>query len=42
LYFEEGNDLVIVDYKTDKINASNEKILLNEHKNQLEIYADAN
>jgi ATP-dependent helicase/nuclease subunit A len=41
LYFEEGNDLIIVDYKTDKINASNERLLLDEHKNQLKIYADA-
>jgi ATP-dependent helicase/nuclease subunit A len=41
LYVEEENDLIIVDYKTDKINALNEKALLKGHKNQLEIYADA-
>jgi len=41
LYFIENNSIVIVDYKTDKINPSNEKLLLNEHKEQVKLYAEA-
>ncbi|MGM0378343.1 MAG: helicase-exonuclease AddAB subunit AddA [Bacillota bacterium] len=41
LYFEEDNKLVIVDYKTDKINKSNKELLKKEHKPQLDLYAKA-
>ncbi len=39
LYFEEDNELVLVDYKTDKTKSKKE--LLNRYKNQLEIYKKA-
>lgn len=41
LYFEEEDGLVIVDYKTDKINPSNEALLILEHKEQVNLYAQA-
>lgn len=37
--FEENNELVLVDYKTDKVNDENE--LLNRYKNQLAFYKNA-
>lgn len=39
IYFEENNELIIIDYKTDKINSSNEELLVKEHKKQLELYS---
>ena len=41
LYFEENGEIILIDYKTDKISNSNEKLLVNEHKMQVEIYAEA-
>ena len=41
LYFEENDEIILIDYKTDKISNSNEKLLVNEHKMQVEIYAEA-
>jgi ATP-dependent helicase/nuclease subunit A len=41
LYFIENDSIVIVDYKTDKISPSNEGLLVEEHKNQVKLYAEA-
>jgi len=41
LYFVENGSLVIIDYKTDKINASNEALLIKEHEEQVKLYAKA-
>lgn len=38
-YFEEGNDLVLMDYKTDAV--TDEQALLDRYRIQLEIYAEA-
>lgn len=41
LYFIENGSIVIIDYKTDKINPSNEGLLVEEHKEQVKLYAEA-
>lgn len=41
LYFIEDDSIIIVDYKTDKINPSNEGLLVEEHKEQVKLYAEA-
>jgi ATP-dependent helicase/nuclease subunit A len=41
LYFIEKDSIVIVDYKTDKINPSNEELLVEEHREQVKLYAEA-
>lgn len=41
LYFKEDDALVIIDYKTDKINSSNEDLLISEHQEQVILYAKA-
>ena len=39
LYFEEDGELVLVDYKTDRVNAAKE--LIDRYSTQLKLYADA-
>ena len=42
LYFEEDDGIVLVDYKTDKVNAYNgEEILKERYYKQLDLYKDA-
>ncbi|HKL42389.1 MAG TPA: helicase-exonuclease AddAB subunit AddA [Clostridia bacterium] len=41
LYFTENDSIIIVDYKTDKINSSNEELLVEEHSEQVKLYAEA-
>ncbi len=41
LYFYEGDEVVIVDYKTDYMSDENKASLISEYKLQLEIYRDA-
>ena len=40
-YFEEDNELVVVDYKTDAVPKDREDILLSRYTRQLELYRDA-
>lgn len=40
LYFEEDDELIILDYKTDFVNQNNEKEIVHKYKKQLEIYAE--
>jgi ATP-dependent helicase/nuclease subunit A len=40
-YFYEGNEITIVDYKTDKINQFNEQELIARHSIQINYYAKA-
>ena len=41
LYFEEDDELVIVDYKTDYITEENKEDVINRYRKQLDLYADA-
>ena len=41
LYFEEDDELVIVDYKTDYITDENKQDVINRYRKQLDLYADA-
>lgn len=40
-WFQEGEDLILVDYKTDKIRQGQERVLAEKYKVQLESYAQA-
>ena len=40
-YFEEEGDLVLVDYKTDKVHEKNSRSLAEKYQVQLEYYAEA-
>lgn len=41
LYFEEDDEIVIVDYKTDYIDEDNKQEVINRYRKQLDLYADA-
>ena len=41
LYFEEDDEIVIVDYKTDYIDEENKQDVINRYRKQLDLYADA-
>ena len=41
LYFEEEDEIVIVDYKTDYIDDDNKQEVINRYKKQMELYSDA-
>ena len=41
LYFEEDDELVIVDYKTDYITDENKQDVINRYRKQLDLNADA-
>lgn len=40
LYFEEDDELVIVDYKTDYITDENKQDVINRYRKQLDLYAE--
>lgn len=40
-YFEEGEDLILVDYKTDRVSQRNPEELVNKYRIQLDYYAEA-
>ncbi len=39
-YFEEDNQIVLVDYKTDFVNEENINQIIEKYKKQLDLYAD--
>ena len=41
LYFEEEDEIVIVDYKTDYIDDDNKQEVIDRYKKQMELYSDA-
>lgn len=41
LYFEEDDEIVIVDYKTDYVDQDNKQDVINRYRKQLDLYADA-
>ena len=41
LYFEEEDEIVIVDYKTDYIDEENKQEVIDRYKKQMDLYADA-
>ena len=41
LYFEEDDEIVIVDYKTDYVNEDNKQSIIDRYRKQLDLYADA-
>lgn len=41
LYFEEDEEIVIVDYKTDYIDEDNKQEVINRYEKQLDLYAEA-
>ena len=41
LYFEEGDEIVIVDYKTDYIDEDNKQEVIDRYRKQLDLYAEA-
>lgn len=41
LYFEEDDEIVIVDYKTDYIDEDNKQEVIDRYRKQLDLYADA-
>ena len=41
LYFEENDELVIVDYKTDYVNDDNKNEVIDRYRKQLDLYAEA-
>ena len=41
LYFEEYDEIVIVDYKTDYITEENKQEVIDRYKKQLDLYAEA-
>ncbi|MPM23592.1 ATP-dependent helicase/nuclease subunit A [bioreactor metagenome] len=41
LYFEEDDEIVIVDYKTDYIDEDNKQEVINRYEKQLDLYAEA-
>ena len=41
LYFEENDEIVIVDYKTDYIDDDNKEEVINKYRKQIELYSDA-
>ena len=41
LYFEENDEIVIVDYKTDYVDQDNKQDVINRYRKQLDLYADA-
>ena len=40
-YFEENDEIVLVDYKTDYVNSENKNEIINKYKKQLELYSNA-
>ena len=41
LYFEEDDEIVIVDYKTDYIDEDNKQEVIDRYRKQLDLYAEA-
>ena len=41
LYFEEEDEIVIVDYKTDYIDDDNKQEVIDRYKKQMDLYSDA-
>lgn len=41
VYFEEDDEIVIVDYKTDYVNEENKLEIINKYKKQVELYKEA-
>ena len=41
LYFEEDEEIVIVDYKTDYITEENKEEVINKYRKQVDLYSDA-
>lgn len=41
LYFEEEDEIVILDYKTDYIDEDNKQDVINRYEKQLDLYAEA-
>ncbi|MEG1409634.1 MAG: helicase-exonuclease AddAB subunit AddA [Terrisporobacter sp.] len=41
LYFEENNEILIVDYKTDYIDEENKQEVINRYRKQLDLYGEA-
>ena len=40
-YFEENEEIVLLDYKTDFVNNENKEIVINRYKKQLDLYSEA-
>ena len=41
VYFEENEEIVLLDYKTDFVNNENKEVVINRYKKQLDLYSEA-